>query len=95
MRLTSLARNFSIVVAVLPHSRNFPNFLDLLRFLRSIAMKNQRWTEEDLAKLRSMAGKFPTEEIARALGRTPSAVKMKAYLLKVSLGWRRRGARAA
>ena len=53
-------------------------------------MKNQRWTEEDLAKLRRMAGKFPTEEIARALGRPPSAIKMKAYLLKVSLGFRRR-----
>ena len=53
-------------------------------------MKNQRWTEEDLAKLRSMAGKFPTEEIARALGRPPSAIKMRAYLLKVSLGFRQR-----
>jgi hypothetical protein len=86
-------RNFSIVVAVSPlwARGNFPNFPDLLRFIGSIAMSEHRpWTEEDFTRLRSMAGKFSSEEIAKALARGLPATKVKAHQLKVSLSIHRR-----
>ena len=52
--------------------------------------ERRRWTEEDAAKLRSMAGSVPSEEIARALGRGLLGTRMKAHKLKVSLSIRRR-----
>ena len=33
------------------------------------------WTEEDIAKLKEMAGKLALQEIAKELGRTPGATK--------------------
>jgi hypothetical protein len=43
------------------------------------------WTGEDIAKLKSMARRFPTAQIAQELGRGLSATVMKAHELRVSL----------
>ena len=43
------------------------------------------WTEDDIAKLKSMAGKLALREIATELGRTPGATAVEASKLKVSL----------
>lgn len=48
------------------------------------------WTDEDIAKLRSMAGTKRPEGIAVQLGRTTSAVVAQATKLKVSLATRGR-----
>jgi hypothetical protein len=45
----------------------------------------QDWTSHDVRKLKAMAGKHSLDEIAVELGRGPSAVKAKAYELRVSL----------
>ena len=41
------------------------------------------WTEKEIAFLRENYGKIPHEAIARELGRTPDAVKLKAQRLKI------------
>ena len=46
------------------------------------------WSEDDIAKLKSMAGRFPTREIAAELGRSPGAVFVEASKLKISLSRR-------
>ena len=43
------------------------------------------WSEDDIAKLKSMAGKFPTKEFAAELGRSVGATLVEASKLKVSL----------
>jgi hypothetical protein len=43
------------------------------------------WTDEDIAKLKDMAGKLALREIAAELGRTPGATAVVASRLKVSL----------
>ena len=43
------------------------------------------WTEDDIAKLKSMAGKLAIREFAAELGRTPGATAVEASKLKVSL----------
>jgi hypothetical protein len=43
------------------------------------------WTEDDIAKLKSMAGKVPWEGIAAKLGRSRGALAVKACELGVSL----------
>jgi hypothetical protein len=45
----------------------------------------RRWTDEDLTNLKNMAGKYPTAQIARMLGRGQPAVTVKAHELGVSL----------
>jgi hypothetical protein len=45
----------------------------------------RRWTPDEVAKLKSMAQKWPTAQIAAQLGRAPSAVTFKAHKLKISL----------
>jgi hypothetical protein len=45
----------------------------------------REWTADDVAKLKSLAGRLPTEEIAVQLGRSPSAIAVKACNLKLSL----------
>jgi len=37
------------------------------------------WSEDELAKLKSMAGKLPAEEIAAELGRSPAAINVTAW----------------
>jgi hypothetical protein len=51
-------------------------------------MSGRPWSEDDVAKLRSMAGRLPTKEIAAELGRTPQATMMEASKLKISLSTR-------
>ena len=48
-------------------------------------MERRRWSADDIAKLRSMARKFPTSTIAAELGRGHSATVMKAHELRISL----------
>jgi hypothetical protein len=45
----------------------------------------KRWTEAEVAKLKSMAGNYSVEEIAQEVGRGISATVMKAHELQVSL----------
>jgi hypothetical protein len=54
------------------------------------------WTPDDISKLRSMAQKYPTTQIARELKRSHSATVMKAHLLRISLSLNpKRGSRPA
>ena len=55
----------------------------------------RRWTEDDNAKLKSLAGKMPTTRLAEELGRSPGATVMQACKLKVSLRTRRHTERPA
>jgi hypothetical protein len=43
------------------------------------------WSEEDIAKLKSMAGRRPAKDIAVALGRSVEATVVVASKLKLSL----------
>jgi hypothetical protein len=43
------------------------------------------WTDEEIAKLRSLAGKIPVKDIAAGLGRTPRAIAVEACKLGISL----------
>jgi hypothetical protein len=52
------------------------------------------WTENDVARLKAMAGKIPAEQIAAELGRTLEAISVKASKLGLSLRTRRGGRRA-
>jgi len=45
----------------------------------------REWTNDEIAKLRSLAGKMSIEEIAAELGRSPGATSVKACNLKLSL----------
>jgi hypothetical protein len=60
-------------------------------------MRERRpWTPDDISKLRSMAQKYPTMQIARELKRGHSATVMKAHLLRISLSLNpKRGSRSA
>jgi hypothetical protein len=44
-----------------------------------------RWTDDDIATLRTMAKKYPTDQIAQELDRRVSAIYMKAHELGISL----------
>jgi len=44
-----------------------------------------RWTTDDIEKVRQLAGTCRTEEIARQIGRSPSSLAVKAHELKISL----------
>ena len=48
-------------------------------------MEHRPWSADDLTKLRSMAGKYPTPRIAAELGRGISALRVKAHELRISL----------
>ena len=52
-------------------------------------MKRQLWTEDENAKLRSLAGSKPLADVAAELGRTEGAVMVQASKLKVSLAYKR------
>jgi hypothetical protein len=56
---------------------------------------SRRWTTDDIAKLKGMAQKYPTTQIAVQLGRAPSAVTYKAHTLKISLRLRDNATRPA
>jgi hypothetical protein len=44
-----------------------------------------RWSDDDIAKLKSLAQKYPTAAIAAQLGRSTAATVVKAHELKLSL----------
>jgi hypothetical protein len=48
-------------------------------------MRHNPWTEDDNAKIKSLAGKIPASRIAGRLGRTKGAVVVQASKLKISL----------
>jgi len=52
-------------------------------------MTGQPWTEDDNAKLRSLAGSKPLADVASELGRTEGAVVVQASKLKVSLAYKK------
>jgi hypothetical protein len=54
----------------------------------------KRWTSEEIAKLKSMALKYPAAKIAEELGRGFPATRVKAHKLGLSLRFEneRRGA---
>jgi hypothetical protein len=53
------------------------------------------WTYEDISKLKSMAQRLPTAQIAEELGRGISATVMKAHELRLSLRMKpKKGSRA-
>jgi hypothetical protein len=43
------------------------------------------WTENDLARLRRMAGRYPAEQIAERLGRRLLDINLKAHELRISV----------
>ena len=45
----------------------------------------RRWTEDDVEKLKNMAQRKPSADIAAALGRSVGATSVKAHQLKLSL----------
>jgi hypothetical protein len=45
----------------------------------------RRWSGDDIAKLKSLAHKYPTAAIAAQLGRSTAATIVKAHELKLSL----------
>ena len=49
------------------------------------------WKEDDIARLKAMAGKVPGERIAAEFGRTVGAIAIEASKLGLSLRTRRRG----
>ena len=57
--------------------------------------RGRTWSEEDIAKLKSMAGRRPAKDIAVALGRTVEATVVAASKLKLSLRTRFDFGRAA
>lgn len=47
------------------------------------------WSEDEIAKLKSLAGRHSVKEIAAELGRTAGATTVEASKLKISLKTRR------
>jgi hypothetical protein len=57
---------------------------------RSRRAKRVPWTKEDVKELRHHSrNKSPVKAIARAMKRTPGALRQKALMLGLSLGHRR------
>ena len=52
-------------------------------------MSGQPWTEDDNAKLKSLAGTKSSAEVAAELGRTEGAVMVQASKLKVSMAYKK------
>jgi hypothetical protein len=46
---------------------------------------HSRWTEDDIAKLKRLAGKVPAKDIAAELGRSRGATVVEASKLRLSL----------
>ena len=46
---------------------------------------HRHWSDDDLAKFRRMAGKYPPTRIAAELGRGIPAIRVKAHELRISL----------
>lgn len=48
-------------------------------------LTNRRWTEDDIAKIKTMAQRKSRADIAAALGRSVGALSVKAHQLRVPL----------
>jgi hypothetical protein len=53
-------------------------------------LQRRRWTDEEVAKLLSMAEKYPSAQIASEIGRPIASVRTKARELSISLRTDRR-----
>ena len=53
-------------------------------------MIGRPWTEDDNAKLRSLAGTKPVEAVAAELGRSPGATTVQASKLRLSMAQKKR-----
>ena len=51
---------------------------------------HSKWTEDDIAKLKRLAGKVPAKDIAAELGRSRGATVVEASKLRLSLRCLRR-----
>ena len=51
---------------------------------------HSKWTEDDIAKLKRLAGKVPAKDIAAELGRSRGATVVEASMLRLSLRCSRR-----
>jgi hypothetical protein len=85
-----------MVLAVLEVRNTKPDFISFrcenLRRVRQVYLRRgivavcpanrRRWTEDYLAKLKSMAGKYPAHQIAIELDRGLPAVVMKAFEIR-------------
>jgi len=56
-----------------------------------MARWKQPWSDEDIKKLRMLAGTMPVTKIAKELGRTTGTVLAKAVEQKISIMLRPRG----
>ena len=52
-----------------------------------MARSNRRWTGADMLKLKDLAQKYPAATIAEQLGRSPTALAVKAHELQLSSTW--------
>ena len=52
---------------------------------QGVLRMHSRWTEDDIAKLKRMAGKVAAKDIAAELGRSRGATVMEASKLRLSL----------
>jgi hypothetical protein len=52
-----------------------------------------RWNDEDLARLRDLAGKMPPGDLAREMGRSNAAIAIKACEMGISLRMAKTGPR--
>jgi hypothetical protein len=50
-----------------------------------MTQQRRRWTDEDVAKLKSMAKKYPSKQIASEIGRGTGSIRTKAHELSISL----------
>jgi hypothetical protein len=48
-------------------------------------MPRRLWSDEDISRLKGMAGQYPVEMIAKALGRGLEATYLKAHKQRISL----------
>ena len=48
-------------------------------------VRYRHWTENDLARLRRMAGRYPAEQIAERLGRRLLDINLKAHEMRIPL----------
>lgn len=55
------------------------------RKTRKAARNFSVWTASDEAKLKKLAGKMPTAQIAKTLNRSVAAITFKAFTLRLSL----------
>ena len=51
--------------------------------MKKLERANKKWTEDELRLLKLHYGLIPTAVLAELLGRTPKAIRMKAYKLGI------------